>query len=272
MVAKKHPKIAPKPTIPPAADAWINQGGLDPELTRETVARSSNPTIPPKPVPTKPSTLKITDINDRVNTDTRPLNQAHVEALAESIAAVGLIQPIAVDKQGRLLAGGHRKAAILHLRETNTEAFDQQFSAGVPIYRYEFDADAEPERALAIETSENEKRRDYTATEVKELAERLKAAGYHHTRGRAKAGAKSLLPSLAVIVGKSERQIKRYLADETTEDLNGTHVPFSQKYLKQAVQALTKYQNASPSTPKERKLLKEIPDIITRLEQAIDLR
>jgi len=48
--------------------------------------------------------------------DTRPLNPAHVEALAESIAALGLIDPLAVDKQGRLLAGGHRLAAILQLR------------------------------------------------------------------------------------------------------------------------------------------------------------
>jgi ParB family transcriptional regulator, chromosome partitioning protein len=265
MVAKKHPKIAPKPTMPAAADAWINQGGLDPEIKVETT-----PTSLSQSTPLNQSTLKIDEIRDRANADTRPLTKSHVEALAESIAAVGLIQPIAVDKQGRLLAGGHRKAAILYLREQNTEAFEQHFAAGVPIYRYEFDAEAEPERALAIETSENEKRRDYTATEVRELAERLKSAGYHHTRGRAKTGTKALLPSLAVIVGKSERQIKRYLADEPTEDLNGTSVPFSQKHLKQAIQALNKYQTASPNTPKERKLLKEIPDIIARLEQAID--
>ena len=51
--------------------------------------------------------------------DTRPLNPAHVEALAESIVALGLIEPLAVDKQGRLLAGGHRLAAIVQLKESD---------------------------------------------------------------------------------------------------------------------------------------------------------
>ena len=47
---------------------------------------------------------------------TCPLNLAHVEALAESIAALGLIEPLVVDKQGRLLTGGHQLAAIVQLR------------------------------------------------------------------------------------------------------------------------------------------------------------
>jgi len=44
--------------------------------------------------------------------DTRPLNEAHVESLAESIAVLGLIEPLVTDQSGRLLAGGHRLAAI----------------------------------------------------------------------------------------------------------------------------------------------------------------
>jgi plasmid stabilization system protein ParE len=61
---------------------------------------------------------------------------------------------------------------------------------GYPVRSYDFDAAEDPDRALA--------------TEMRELADHLKA------------GATPLLPSLAVIVGKSERQIKRYLA--TDED------------------------------------------------------
>lgn len=166
----------------------------------------------PSPIaPSTESTLPLNQITDRPGGDTRPLNPAHIEALAESIAAVGLIQPIAVDNQGRLLAGGHRRAAIVYLQSTNPTAFSQWFGAGVPVHRFDFDASQDEARALAIEASENEKRRDYTPGEVRELADRLVSAGYRATEGRPKKGEKSLIPSLAVIVGKSHRTIHRYL-------------------------------------------------------------
>lgn len=168
-------------------------------------------------VPPQESTLPLTQITDRPGGDTRPLNPAHIEALAESIAAVGLIQPIAVDNQGRLLAGGHRRAAIGHLQSTKPTAFSQWFGAGVPVHRFDFDAAHDEARALAIEASENEKRRDYTPGEVRELADRLVAAGYRHTQGRPQKGQKGLVPSLAVIVGKSEKTIRRYLEEPTPE-------------------------------------------------------
>jgi ParB family transcriptional regulator, chromosome partitioning protein len=219
---------------------------------------------------TASSLMPLAKILDRPQ-DTRPLNQAHVEDLVESIAVLGLIQSIAVDSQGQLLAGGHRRAAIALLQEQNPKAFGKHFANGVPVRRYDFDAAQDRELALAIEATENEKRRDYTAAEVRELADRLKDAGYHHTKGRAREGAKPLLPSLAVIVGKSERQIKRYLAEEKEpEILNGTHVPFSQKWLNQAVSALKHYEKAEFSSAKERKLAKEVAGIIERLEEAID--
>jgi ParB family transcriptional regulator, chromosome partitioning protein len=91
---------------------------------------------------------------------------------------LGLIQPIAVDAQGQLLAGGHRRAAIVHLKAIDPVAFTKHFSAGVPVRRYDFNALEDPNLALAIEASENEKRRDYTAAEVRDLADRLKDAGY----------------------------------------------------------------------------------------------
>jgi ParB family transcriptional regulator, chromosome partitioning protein len=158
-----------------------------------------------------PISILLEEITDRPGGDTRPLNQPHVEALAESIAAVGLIQPIAVDIKGNLLAGGHRRAAIYHLSVFDPEAFNNHFGSGIPIRRYDFDASQDTEMALAIEATENEKRRDYTPEEVKDLAERLKLAGYNYTSGRPKKGQKSLIPSLSVIVGKSDKTIRRYL-------------------------------------------------------------
>jgi ParB family transcriptional regulator, chromosome partitioning protein len=222
-------------------------------------------TITPAPIETKASTLALDQIIDRSSGDSRPLTPSHVTNLAESIAAVGLIQPIAVDNQGRLLAGGHRRAAIEELKESNPDVFKKHFSEGIPVRRYEFDAAENVELALAIEATENEKRRDYTPAEVRELASRLKEAGYHYTPGRAKAGQKSFLPSLSVIVGKSERTVQRYLSEEGSS-LNTTDVVF-RKQLEQSIRSLRKLQDIKPSSPKERQLLKDIPEMIDRLEQ-----
>lgn len=177
----------------------------------------------PSPIaPSAESTLPLDQITDRSGGDTRPLNSAHVEALTESIAAVGLIQPIAVDNQGRLLAGGHRRAAIVQLQATNPTAFSQWFGAGVPVHRFDFDASQDEARALAIEASENEKRRDYSSGEVRALADRLVAAGYRNVKGKPKTGQKAVAPTLALIVGKSQRTIERYLSqpdeDKPTDD------------------------------------------------------
>jgi ParB family transcriptional regulator, chromosome partitioning protein len=167
------------------------------------------------------SRLSLDQITDR-STDTRQLNPSHVEALAESIAAVGLIQPIAVDSQGRLLAGGHRRAAIVQIQIANPTAYAQWFGAGVPVHRFEFDASQDEGRALAIEASENEKRRDYKPDEVRALADRLVAAGYRNIKGKPKTGQKAVAPTLAMIVGKSQRTIERYLSqpdkDKPTDD------------------------------------------------------
>jgi ParB family transcriptional regulator, chromosome partitioning protein len=161
--------------------------------------------------PSTEATLSLDKITDRPGGDTRPLNQTHVEALAESIAVLGLIQPIAVDIEGRLLAGGHRRAAIVHLQGTNATAFSQWFGAGIPIHRFDFDASQDEGRALAIEATENEKRRDYTPGEVRELADRLRDAGYQDLKGRPKQGQKSVVLALSTIIGKSDDTVRRYL-------------------------------------------------------------
>jgi ParB family transcriptional regulator, chromosome partitioning protein len=179
--------------------------------------------------PLTESTLPLNQITDRPGGDTRPLNPAHVEALAESIAAVGLIQPIAVDNQGRLLAGGHRRAAIVHLQATNPTAFSQWCGAGVPVHRFDFDASQDEGRALAIEATENEKRRDYTPGEVRELADRLVAAGYTNQRGGVKKGTKAIGPTLEVITGKSRRTIERYLSKPDKSELNPSLVGFTRQ-------------------------------------------
>jgi ParB family chromosome partitioning protein len=165
--------------------------------------------------PSSTSTLPLDSISDRVEGHSRSLTPAHVEELANSIAVVGLIAPIAVDSQGRLLAGGHRRAAILLLRDRDPNIYAKLFpKEHVPIRRYDFDSNIEPEKALAIEASENEKRRDYTPAEVRVIADRLRAAGYRDAPGKPRKGEKALRPALELIIGKSMRQVRRYLNDD----------------------------------------------------------
>lgn len=145
---------------------------------------------------------------------TRPLNPEHVAALAESIGALGLIEPIVVDTRQRLLAGGHRIEAIGHLRDHDPELYEQWFADGVPVRVMDFDAEVDPTLALQIEIAENEHRRDYTASEARALAMRLRENGYSDTVGRPKKGDKALGPAMRIIIGKSSKTIRRMLEGE----------------------------------------------------------
>lgn len=176
----------------------------------------------PKPKGTK-TTLHLDDILDRPHGDSRPLNPQHVEELANSIAAVGLIQPLAVDSEGNLLAGGHRRAALLYFRESNPHGYADKFPLNlIPVRQFDFSAADVPDQAIAIEAAENEKRRDYTPAEVRALADRLVEAGYRNTKGKPKKGQKALTPALMSIVGKSRRTVQRYLEPETDNAPSGT--------------------------------------------------
>lgn len=150
-------------------------------------------------------------------TSTRRVARKHVEALAESIAAVGLIQPMAVDAAGTLLAGGHRLAALRSLQAEQPEAFAKLFPDGLVPVRVMALADGEPgaRKALEIEMTENEKRRDYTGKEISALVDRLKEAGYlASTAGPRKKGdnQKHLTEALATVLGKSRRQAQRLIS------------------------------------------------------------
>ena len=150
-------------------------------------------------------------IKDRIADDTRPLNPSHVEQLAESIALLGLIEPLVIDSQCRLLAGGHRRAAISQLRDEKPDIYNKRFSEGIPVHRLDFDAELQPDLAVQIEVAENEQRRDYTPAEVRAIADRFREAGYG-VNGRPRQGQSPLIPALVAVVGKSRRTVQRYLA------------------------------------------------------------
>lgn len=138
--------------------------------------------------------------------DTREPTAEALDAMTASLDALGLVEPLVVDRLGRLLCGKTRLIALRRLAAKDPARWDK-----VPVRRMDFDAEADPARALAVEVTENEQRRDYTAGEVRSLAERLQAAGFRATPGRPRKGEKALLPALGAVVGLHKRQLLNIL-------------------------------------------------------------
>ncbi|MBW4523388.1 MAG: ParB/RepB/Spo0J family partition protein [Scytolyngbya sp. HA4215-MV1] len=254
----KRPRVTGKPSLPPEADRWAKQAGIDPELARIQQQASA-------------SKLPLESIKDRFGNDTRQLNQDHVAALAESIAVLGLIEPLAIDSKNRLLAGSHRRAAIALVKQNSPDEFDLQFPGGlVPVLTMPFDSETDPGLALAIETAENAQRKDYTESEVRALAERLKDAGYVSKRGKPAPGDKLLIPTLAAAIGKHRRTVERYLEDSNATDVAITEKKKGHQSLKAAHRALQKWQQVEPSNQKEESLAKKLPSIIKLIENILE--
>lgn len=219
--------------------------------------------------------IRLEQIKQRQQ-DTRKLNQPHVLSLVESITVLGLLEPLVLDRRYRLLAGGHRLAALEHLRDKYPKKFEHAFPDGmVPVRIMPFDAEAEQELALQCEIAENEHRRDYTPAEVRQLADRLRIAGYSHGKGRPKKGSKPLLPALEVIIGKHSRTIQRYLADKNGTPKNTTNVVFSSelkllKKTKLALESLDKSYVPDEKFSKRAKFHSELASFLVLLEEAIE--
>jgi ParB family transcriptional regulator, chromosome partitioning protein len=222
--------------------------------------------------------MPLDKILDRTQ-DTRNLQLQHVASLTESIAVLGLVEPLVVDRKGRLLAGGHRKAAIQLLKEQDLEAYAKHFPSDlVPVRAIDIDADRDPDRALQIEISENEKRRDYTASEVRALADRLRDAGYVDVKGRPAKDRKALRPALEVIVGKSIRTIRRYLNLEDPESRTNVRLlederekAFPIQDLKRLRFALMRWQKASIGSDlvEIQSLSKDVTKLLKRVDSAL---
>jgi len=230
----------------------------------------SEPVTQSSPLSVFPSVLSIDLILER-ETNTREISPTHVAALAESIAVLGLLEPLVVDISDRLLAGGHRLAAIKLLREQNSIAYGQQFPNDlIPVRVLPFAAEAEPDRALQVEVAENEHRRDYTPAEVRNLADRLRSAGYVDQPGRPAKGTKALRPALEIIVGKSLRTVQRYL-NQDGKPRQDVMVSES-RLLKQALKSLQEWQTtaAKAKTPERKALLEKLPQMVELLEGVID--
>lgn len=218
------------------------------------------------------TTLHLDQIRDRAGGDTRPLNSAHIEELVKSIALLGLIEPLVVDNQNRLLAGGHRRVAILQLWEQDAETFKRHFSDGVPVHRIAIDSEKEPELAVQIEIAENEQRRDYTPTEVRAIAERFREAGLSQDRGRPTEGQVPLIPALMAVVGKSRATVHRYLAEVQKDNVSPETLskPDYTRILQQAQKALAKWLEKPRKSKQEKEAVDDLAKAVARIEELLE--
>ena len=216
--------------------------------------------------------LPLVKIIDRAE-DTRELNSAHVDELMVSISVLGLLEPLVVDMRGRLLAGGHRRAAISRLKAEMPEEYAKHFKDDlVPVRSLDFDADLDPDLALQIEVAENEKRRDYTRAEVRKLAEKLKLSGYVDTKGRPALGSKALRPALEVIIGKSQRTVRRYLNEDIEQKSRSTDPLFTETMALASLQAnLNKWKKVHGAGESEilEQIDREVGKLLKKLDAAI---
>lgn len=206
--------------------------------------------------------IPLARIADRPTGDTRPLNLSHLDQLMESIAVIGLITPLTVDRHYRLLAGGHRKAALIRLATENPERFAELFAEGIPVRVMAIDAEVDTIDALQIEVEENTQRRNYTAAEIREAARKLEEAGYERIRGRPAQGQKSLNRELMSVFRLSREYISRILNESDPKSVN--NVTLSEKaeiFLKQAEKfhrQLEKEEVSNPEIPKVQRNLKKL--------------
>jgi ParB family transcriptional regulator, chromosome partitioning protein len=213
--------------------------------------------------------LPLDKIVDRAS-DTRQLRREHVDRLAESMAVLGLLEPLVVDRYGRLLAGGHRKAAIYTIKQNNPEVYAKNFVDDlVPVRVMPFDASADPDLALQVEITENEKRRDYTPEEVRALADRLRTAGYTDTPGRPSKDEKRLRPALEVIVGKSLRSVRRYLTGEKPVQHGQVSKKTALRHVKSAMETWLTIVDREKNTKSEKELKRKLPLILDLVDAAI---
>jgi ParB family chromosome partitioning protein len=220
--------------------------------------------------------LALKQIRKR-ETDTRPIRPNHVEELAESIAALGLIEPLVIDNQNVLLAGAHRLAAITHLKEQRPEQFAEHFADDlVPVRIMLFDAGADPEKALQVELAENEKRVNYSRDQIEKLATRLRELNYKETRGRPKKGEKALGPALAVAIGVSTRYVRKVLGEEKAEPAqkNRNSVPIFRrrqllKKLESTLEELSSLKQVSKGREANQELDALLPELLKQVRNSL---
>jgi ParB family transcriptional regulator, chromosome partitioning protein len=208
--------------------------------------------------------LPLDAISDRPKGNTRSLHQSHVSSLVDSILVLGLIAPLTVDRNGQLLAGGHRRAALLQITQEQPDRFEELFSDGIPVRVMDIDASIDEIDALQIEVEENTQRRNFTPIEIREAAIRLESAGYERLRGRPRPGQKSLKRELANVFRLSEDRIQKIL---NGSDQKGRRTPtFSSESAILTIERWLKEMGEDDS-PQQEKIKKQMKSLAGELKK-----
>lgn len=186
--------------------------------------------------------MRLADIGDRYSADTRPLDPFHIVDLAESIA-FRLIHPPTVDSQGRLVVGGHRRAAAILLTtpaeergktlfELCPESQEQitpalmELAQNLPtehnidperfvVLVDDHDSSQDTLRARILEATENTHRKAYKRDEIRAIHKwvtqderfvEIDARG-----GRPPEGKFSAKKAVALMIGRSPKTVQRAL-------------------------------------------------------------
>lgn len=110
----------------------------------------------------------------------RPLDEAKVEALMESIERVGLLQPIVVTPDHRLVAGHHRLEAVRRLDRLDIECRLYDFHDALLLELGEIDENLIRAELTTLERSQHLARR---VVILAELGQRAKAGDNQYTSG-----------------------------------------------------------------------------------------
>ena len=267
-MAKKRRSLADDDAM-----AFVFGNTTEPQESTQNPESSTPPSLKKPQTEQNTSVMVLDQIKNR-DADTRDLNPKHVGNLAMSIMAIGLIEPLVVDQDGVLLAGGHRKAALIKLKDPNysgdAELFERLFpNELIPVRVMPFSAADDPRKALEIEIAENEQRRDYTVNEIKEIAQRLKDAGFEELKGRPAKGQKPLMPALSAVVGKSIRRIQEVLQEDLQESTRNRALSDSDVYIKRAIANLEKWEKSRGKKRRETNLAKELPELLDKLREGL---
>lgn len=246
--------------------------------------------------------VPLQNIRNRHMEDTRPAAPKHILSLAESIAALGILQPLALDKKHRLIAGLHRLSAIKLIASSDREEFFNNLGGKVdesireqldtlphlstlalplsqgelPCVILDFDSANDTEAALAAEAAENTARKGYSSDEIANIAQKLLNAGYTERDGRPKKGEKALRPTMEMILGMTSKQVRHALDKARSVTSSEKNLPKGQvfeksKYLSSLSKASIKsLQSLQAADMEHRESLAEILNLLEQLNQAIE--
>ncbi len=212
----------------------------------------------------KDSTLPLDDIKPRAGFSVREVTRTEIDALVKSIAQSGLISPICIDQNGALLAGEHRRQALIQLRDSNPDRFKALFPSGVPVRVMPFDSSLDAIEALRIQASENEFRKSHTKADIRRIADELRSQGYVDVTGRPKPGEKPLKHELATMLHVSTRYIRMVLNEPPEPPKVGSVSDLSPEWTKRR-SALSKWKIDAIQQPNGDELVQAIDRVLALL-------